>query len=984
MRDKRLWLTAIVGICLLALAGLAFGQAKSGNIYGRVVDDDGNALPGVTVTLTGGGAPQIFTTDSRGDFRFLNLAPSTEYNLKFELENFATVERKNVAVNTGVNTDVRTGMKLAKVEASVTVTAEAPLLDPRKVGTGAVITRNEMDMIPTARDPWVMVQAVPGVQIDRVNTGGNQSGQQSIFVAKGSGTTQGSWNLDGVNISDLGSGNSSPTYWDFDSFQEIQAVTGGSDLSVATPGMTLNMVTKRGTNDVHGSARVFITDQHFQADPELTPEMERQQAAAGGTAAFTGNRISGIQDYGAEVGGPIVRDRAWLWGAYARQQVDLIQVNGLFDKTTLEDINAKLNVQVLESNALSAYFLRGDKIKLGRNAGVTRPQPTTWDQSGPSSLYKVEDSHIFSPNLFANLQYSYLDEAFELVAEGGTAPQALLDSNAIWQRSYASSFFRRPQHQALGSASFFFNTGSLGHELKLGGSYREGSVGNKSIWPGGEVIAFELGSGACSVACAAITRRVNRKVATEYAGIYLSDTIKADRLTVNAGLRYDWQTGHIRESEVPANALFPEILPAVHAPAQNDVVTWEDVSPRIGLTYAIGKDRRTLARASYARYANNLWAYPVNQVSGIPGVAYSYHAWTDSNNNRRVDPGELNLSSSIRTIGFNPANPSNNVSVNAIDNDLTAGTTDEIVVGVDHELMANFAVGLAYTYRNYDDFYHSVRFDRATGRILTPSDYVLNHFNTGTLPDGTAFSAPVYSIIGGRNAVPPGFFFTNRPNYTQTFNGVELTLTKRLSNGWMARASGAWNDTEQKVGSGACVDPTNGFYTSGEDNIPGACEDGGIVAPNAGGGSGSFGQVNLNSRWQFNVSGLYQLPLGFNIAANYFIREGYPIAYYVIDTGPPAGNPVPTDGLTRRTYVTDIDAYRYGSVDQLDMRLDKVIPITSSVSMTLAAEVFNVMNRNTVLQRNARLKQTSLSTGTNTVFEMQSPRVLRFGARVSF
>jgi len=984
MRGKQLWLVAIVGICLLAMAGLAFGQAKSGNLYGRVVDDDGNALPGVTVTSSGVGATQYFTTDSRGEFRFLNLAPSSDYNLKFELENFAAVERKGVSVNTGVNTDIRVGMKLAKVEASVTVTGETPLLDTRKVGTGAVITRTEMDSIPTARDPWVVIQTVPGVQLDRMNVGGSQSGQQSIFVAKGSQTTRGAWNLDGVNVSDLGSGNSSPTYWDFDAFQEIQAVTGGNDPSVAAAGVTLNMVTKRGTNDVHGSARVFITDQRFQADPDLSSEMKRQRAAAGGTAAFTGNSISGIQDYGAEVGGPILRDRAWLWGAYARQQIDLIQFNGLFDKTTLEDINGKLNVQVLDSNALTAFFLRGDKIKLGRNAGPTRPQPTTWDQKGPSSLYKVEDSHVFSQNVFANVQYSYFDEAFQLVAEGGATPQALLDSNAVWQRSYISQYFRRPQHQLLGSTSIFFNTGALGHELKLGGNYRIGSVGNKGIWPGGGVIAFELGSGGCSVACAAITRDVNRKVAMEYVGAYLSDTIKADRLTISAGARYDWMTGHVRASEVSASALFPEILPAVQAPALNDQITWKNFSPRLGVTYAIGKERKTLARASYARYSNGFGAYPVNQISGIPGIAYAYYPWTD-NGNRVVDPGELDLTGlPIRTIGYNPANPGNNVSVNGIDDDLIAQKTDEIVVGVDHELMPNFAVGVAYTYRHYDDFYHSVRFDQATGSILTPADYVLNHYNEGTLPDGTPFSAPVYSIVGGRSAVPPGFIFTNRPNYTQEFNGAELTVTKRLSNGWMLRASGAWNDTKQNVGPGACVDPTNSFYTSGEDSVPGSCEDGGIVAPNAGGGSGAFGQVNLNSRWLFNVNGLYQLPLGFNVAANYFIREGYPIAYYVIDTGPPAGNPVPTDGLQRRVYVTNLDAYRYGSVDQLDLRLDKAIGITSTVSMTLSAEVFNVMNRNTVLQRNARLKQTSLVTGTNTVFEMQSPRVLRFGARLSF
>src|SRR6185295_16029288 len=117
---------------------------------------------------SGGGPTLVSSTDSRGDFHFLSLAPGSSYALKFEMPSFSTVERTNVAVNLGINTDVRVAMKLSKVEASVTVSGQAPLLDTRKVGTGAVVTRDEMDMIPSARDPWVVMQTVPGIQIDRM------------------------------------------------------------------------------------------------------------------------------------------------------------------------------------------------------------------------------------------------------------------------------------------------------------------------------------------------------------------------------------------------------------------------------------------------------------------------------------------------------------------------------------------------------------------------------------------------------------------------------------------------------------------------------------------------------------------------------------------------------------------------------------------------------------------------------------------------
>ncbi|MEP7132857.1 MAG: carboxypeptidase-like regulatory domain-containing protein, partial [Acidobacteriota bacterium] len=185
MKDFRIMRIVPLAFAVFAMAGLVLGQAQSGNVYGKVVAEDGSALPGATVSLTGNGAPQTVTSDSRGDFHFLQLAPGASYNVKVELAGFSSVDQKNVAVNLGRNTEMRVAMKLSKVEATVTVSGEAPLLDTRKVGTGAVVNRQEMDMIPSARDPWVVMQTVPGVQVDRMNVGGNMSGQQSIFMAKG-------------------------------------------------------------------------------------------------------------------------------------------------------------------------------------------------------------------------------------------------------------------------------------------------------------------------------------------------------------------------------------------------------------------------------------------------------------------------------------------------------------------------------------------------------------------------------------------------------------------------------------------------------------------------------------------------------------------------------------------------------------------------------------------------------------------------------
>src|ERR1043166_257524 len=232
---------AVIGAALLVslLAVSAFGQAQTGNIYGKVQAKDGSALPGVTVTLSGVGAPQTFVTDNTGSFRFLSLSPGT-YNLKAELAGFGTATRNGVPGNIGRNADVTMTLNPAAAE-SITVTAEAPLLDVRKTGTGADVNKVELEKVPTARDPWVILQQTPGVQMDRINVGGNQSGQQSGYVSKGATSDQSTWNVDGVNITDFAATGSSPSYYDFDSFEEMQLTTGGSDPRLMTPGVQINM-----------------------------------------------------------------------------------------------------------------------------------------------------------------------------------------------------------------------------------------------------------------------------------------------------------------------------------------------------------------------------------------------------------------------------------------------------------------------------------------------------------------------------------------------------------------------------------------------------------------------------------------------------------------------------------------------------------------------------------------------------------------------
>src|SRR5260221_1740682 len=366
-RSKTSWL-ALCALLVTLLAVSAHAQLQSGNIFGKVQAKDGSVLPGVTVTLTGGGAPVSFVTDAQGSFRYINLAPGT-YTLKAELAGYGTASRAGITVNVGRNADVTLTLN-PSVSESITVTAEAPLLDVRKAGTDIIDSKVELEKIPTSRDPWTILQQAPSVLVDRINVGGNQSGQQSVYIGKGTTSDQNTWNVDGVNITDMGATGSSPLYFDFDSFEEMQITTGGSDPPIMTPGVQLNMVTKRGTNDFRRSSRYFYTPGSYQDTPTVPSE-------ASGYLAQT-NAINYVRDYGAEIGGPVWKDHLWLWLADSENKISnqassTLTRTGAFENIILRDNKAKLKGQPPASNRAGGFYTFGRK---GANArGLSGKQP---------------------------------------------------------------------------------------------------------------------------------------------------------------------------------------------------------------------------------------------------------------------------------------------------------------------------------------------------------------------------------------------------------------------------------------------------------------------------------------------------------------------------------------------------------------------------------------------------------------------------------
>jgi hypothetical protein len=1004
-RSLQSWL-ALCALLVSLFAVSTNAQLQTGNIYGKVQQKDGAILPGVTVTLTGVGAPQTFITDAQGSFRFINLSPGS-YTLAAELEGFGKAVRSGIAVSVGRNADVVLPLN-AKFEDTLIVVADANILDTRKAGTGINVTKVELERIPSSRDPWTVIGQTPGVQIDRINVGGSQSGQQSVYMGKGASATQNTFNVDGVNITDMGATGSSPLYYDFDSFEEMQITTGGADPRVQTPGVQLNMVTKRGTNDFRGSSRYFYTPGSYQADATVPGEAS--------TYLDRTNRINFVRDLGAEFGGPVWKDHLWAWVAVSENKISNQASQapgavGAFDNIILRDKNAKLNAQLTGSNSAVGFYTFGDKVRNARNLSSTRPFDSAWRQTGPTKVYKLEDTQIFGSSFYLTGMASKVSGGFSLIPNGGTniTSGVWRDVSNVWHNSFLAFATDRPQKQYRLDGSKFVDIAGANHEFKFGFGYRSTPVSSHSSWPGANngfvrhrASSYCAARGEANLSdCSqfALTRDRNAAYDEKYNDLYVGDTILLGNLTLQAGLRFDSQVSKNTASSSPANAVIgspitvactPQLaatglcgagntittsLPALSFAGDSRELRWRSVSPRIGLTYALGADKKSLLRAGYNRYVDQVGG-TVAGSSPVGYVSYAYFIGDDRNHDGIAQRNEILRAQNF--VYFDPQNPGAATSSVRTDYSMKHPSTDEFILGYEREVLTDLSVGLNYSYRKYGNLtFLRAEKTQGAGDWYTAADYVAagqtrttfyhcapnvdpcnagNALYTTNLP-GTTY----YDLKPG--VAPPAFLVvTNRPDYTQKFQGLELTATKRLSNKWMLRGNVSYNDFTESCGAGSrpAGDPTP---------LLGNCPGGQVTLRSA--GSGAFQNVFISSKWSYNVTGLYQLPWDLNLGASLTGRQGYPRPYR--DVASVASG-------DKQVVIQPIGTTRFANVYELDLRAAKDFRIFDKVGVTLSADLFNAPNKRTVLQRETDL---SLANG-NYITELQSPRVWRFGAKVTF
>jgi hypothetical protein len=959
------WCTTLA--LAIGFASSASAQVFTGRIDMTIEDSTGGRLPGVTVDLNGP-VNQNQVSDAQGEVHFLNL-PVGIYSVKATLQGFNDFANNTVQVATGAATPLTVRMTVAGTTETINVTAATPIIDVKRETTTTNVTLEELQNIPSARDPWVVMQTVPTIYVDRVNVGGSESGQQSNYLGKGTTTSQNTWNIDGVPITDMGATGSSPTYYSFDMFQEMSVTTGGADASNPTPGVQLNMVLKKGSNTPHGNASTYFENQSLQST-NIPADLV---ASLGGTGT-KGNRTDKYLDSSFDVGGPIFKDRLFAWGSLGYTDVKNLSLTSQLDETKLKNSAFKADGVLNDAVRANFAFFRGDKQKNGRGVGPTHLIETAWNQTGPTSLYKGEGNFVLGSKLFASARYAYVSGGFTLDPIGGRDKNFYKDDDLVWHNSYYYYSTTRPQYFAGGDASYFAGK----HEVKFGFSWRKTPVDSTSQVTGDQIYSVHVGY-PDMVAYA--QRQYNLGTVGRYVNGFVTDTISLSRLTIVAGIRFDHSTSSYSETTSPAITGIP-LMPSITAPAVDNAYEFNTVGPRVGVTYALDENRKTVARASYALFASQLPANAASFVSPIQPYTYVYYNAVDRQTdgqpcvtvgvngcNGYATLGEVDFAAGVQ--GSNNVdldNPSRVTSSNRV-GDITAPRTQEVMFGVDREVIPNFGVSATFTYRYLNKFLWN------PGIGLTPADYVQTGTFTGTFDNVGTVSVPFYGVtVDG-----PGRETINRPDYHQRYLGFELSATKRMANHWMARfgfATTSWN--EYFDGPNAILDRTPSPYPSlgfVDYTRAGPLVNGGPVVIQSA-GSGKSGIYLLPPKYQFTANGLYEGPWGVNFGANFVLRQGYGEPFYRdrVNT---------SDDLvaTKSVLLTQgADQFRLDTVSTFDARVEKMFRF-GRTNFGVDFDVFNLFNNATVLGRqyNARSAPTY-----NSVLEIMNPRIARLGVRFFF
>jgi len=623
-----------------------------------------------------------------------------------------------------------------------------------------------------------------------------------------------------------------------------------------------------------------------------------------------------------------------------------------------------------------------------RGASDLRPIETTWRQgslpssyggwgwkSGPAGVWKARDQHTFSDRLMLEAQWAHVNNNFGLLGHTDAERDAQVMyelSTRAWARSYYQASFVRPTDTA--SVSFnYLASGLLGGDQAITAGYTwwRGEAFSELTY-GGNVIA-RFSSGARPDFSIPYSARFYRDSLTDYFtdshAVTIQDTYTRRRLTLNAGLSLVHVRDRAAPHRVPASPFMGQLsaegqpftfLPAIDFAGASADVPHLSLTPSVVVSYDLTADSRNVVKASYARNypAARTFSSALNPIS----ATWVEFPWNDRNHDTKVQMNEVSFARLIGSGGnFNASDPASMVTANKVDPSLKLFHIDEVVVGYERELARDLGVGASYIWRRYSDFTRNFNFDPVTGRVMSSSDW-----NPVTFKPGAA-SCPVegarcetVTYYTPSFPIPTSYVTMTAPGFYKTYKGLELTLRKRMSHGWMLNAS-------------LTLDNAREFFPS-----PDSYQDPTNIEQRNGGRfteqSTTLDTVYIDTTWIARANGAYRLPwYDIGIAGFYNARSGYPFVQSVLIASRPnrAGSIL--------TYLDEVGAVRLDTFQSVDLRVDKTFTI-GRARVQAILDVFNLTNASTVLSR----RQTQNANNANQISAILAPRVLRFGVRVLF
>ena len=624
---------ACVLLVLLA-ANTAATASQTGEIQGRIVEDAGHPLPGVEVTAS---SPSLQGSRSvvsgrTGDFR-LPLLPVGVYTLTYRLEGFDTLIQKDVIVQLGAVTSLKVVLAYSETRKDIVVTAAPPLIDKTSSDTSYSITRRDIERLPAQNRTVIdAIKHAPGAMGIRYNTrrGRAIEGQPSF---RGEGEEGNTWIIDGLAISGVRLRNSGVPL-NMDAVEEIQVISDPFSPEYASAfGGIINMVTKSGGNDWRGDLALVFTDKSLQAG-------RREQLSVFSEP----DRFSNANVY-ANAGGPIVRDKLWLFlsnNAYTNIEETR---DGTYDylfipegrlSTTTNNLFSKLTFSPASGHTVSLTSAFNTTLRHKGGTGV----PELFDVKNYSDLVlRLNIKSILSPTTFVEAGLGRVRRNTKTEPEDGDLGPAqyfVEDLARNLNNSYGRVIDNERRTDANVRLTHHAETETFGrHELSLGLEYYDFSSRFAVDFTGQAQDLFPDNGFDAGTKYYFLSRREGFVVPSffyEYGpvdlvnsarglGFFLKDKVTAGRFTLMAGVRSQTQLCRDHTGDKLWSWGFGDFL-----------------SPRFTLAVDLTGDGVNVLKIGWGRFSDLITTMPLGILNSGAGLSFRTYRW-----NGGVNPTDAEL-----------------------------------------------------------------------------------------------------------------------------------------------------------------------------------------------------------------------------------------------------------------------------------------------------------------------------------------------------